>query len=83
MVIKEQFTPNIEEVRQAITSAEMVRQPSGSWTLILEIGAAIHIDEYRKAGFFGDLRIKGGQSGRRPNPPRKMSKKGRFVKSKK
>lgn len=80
MVDKEQITLNIEEVRRAIMSAEMVRQPSGSWTLIIGIGGLITIDDERKAGFFGEARVAGRQSGRRPNPPRKTNKKGRFVK---
>jgi hypothetical protein len=76
MVNKEQITPNIEEVKRAIMSAEMVRQASGSWTLIIGIGGLITLDEDRKAGFFGEARIKGAQSGRRPNP----SRKGQFTK---
>lgn len=80
MVEKEQFTPDIEEVKRAIMSAEMIRQPSGSWTLIIDVGGLITIDEDRKAGFFGQARVSGRQSGRRPNPPRKTDKKGKFTK---
>lgn len=83
MVIKEQFTPDMEEIRRAIMSAEMVRQPSGSWTLTIDIGGLITIDENRKAGFFGQARISGKQSGRRPNPPRTLNNKGKFVKGRK
>jgi len=83
MVIKEQITPDLDEIRRAITSAELRRNPSGDWTLIIEIGGAIQIDEYRKAGFFGELRLKGSQSGRRPNPPRKTNKAGKFAKTRK
>lgn len=81
MVIKEQFTPDIEGVRRAILSAEMKRNPDGKWTLIIGIGGIITIDEYRKAGFFGESRIQGAQSGRKPNPPRKINKKGLFKKA--
>lgn len=80
MVDKEQFTPDIEEVKRAVMSAEMVRQPSGSWTLIIGIGGLITIDEDRKAGFFGEARVSGRQSGRKPNPPRSINKKGKFIK---
>lgn len=80
MVNKEQITPDMEEIRRAIMSAEMVRQPSGTWTLIIGIGGLITIDGDRKAGFFGEARISGKQSGRRPNPPRSANSKGRFVK---
>lgn len=83
MVEKEQFTPDIEEIRRALLSAEMKRNPDGKWTLILEVGGIIAIDEHRKAGFFGEVRIQGAQTGRRPNPPRKTDKSGKFKGSKK
>lgn len=80
MVDREQITPDIEEVRRAIQSAELVRHPAGTWTLIIEIGGVLTIDEERKAGFYGEARLKGRQSGRKPNTPRSTNKKGRFVK---
>ncbi len=83
MVEKEELTPNIEEVRRALLSAEMKRNPDGKWTLIIEIGGIVQIDEHRKAGFFGEARIQGAQSGRRPNPPRKADKSGKFKKARK
>jgi hypothetical protein len=80
MVDKEQITPDIEEVRRALTSAELVRRPDGGWTLIIEVGGTLTIDEYRKVGFYGEARLRGAQSGRRPTLPRETNKKGKFVK---
>ncbi len=83
MVSREQITPDIEEIRRAVRSAEMVRHPNGDWTLIIEIGGTITIDNYRRAGFYSEARIRGSQTGRRPNPPRKTDKAGKFAKSRK
>ncbi len=83
MVAKEQITPDIEEIRRAVRSAEMVRHPNGDWTLIMEIAAIVRIDDHRRTGIYGEARIRGGQIGRKPNPPRKMDNAGKFKKSRK
>src|SRR5262245_25366328 len=83
MVTREQITPDLEEIRRAIRSAELIRNPNGEWTLIMEIAGIIKIDEHRRVGIYGEVRLRGGQIGRKPNPPRKTNKAGKFAKSRK
>lgn len=82
MVEKETITPDLEEVRRCITAARLERRESGSWVLIVTLAGLVTIDTNRSAAFVGEPRISGKQQGRRPAPPRKMSKKGKFAKRK-
>lgn len=84
MVDKEQITPNLDEVKEAVSRARMERRASGIWVLILDFVGDVSIDDDRSAGFNGELRLTGKQKGNRPrNKPPATDASGKFTKEKK
>lgn len=84
MVDKEQITPNLEEVKKAISDARMERRASGVWVLILNFVGDVSIDDGRSAGFNGELRLTGKQKGSRPrHKSPETDTRGKFTKKKK
>jgi hypothetical protein len=80
MVEKERTTADIQEVRDAITDAELVRRPDGGWTLIITINGVVTIDSTRSVGFNGECRMRGWQKGRKIHGSTQLNVDGKFTK---
>ena len=80
MVGKEKTTADIQEVRDAVFHAELVRRPDGGWTLIITINGVITIDDTRSVGFNGECRIRGWQKGRKIHGSTELNVDGKFAK---
>jgi hypothetical protein len=85
MVEREEMTITSADAQRIIAAARIVRGGNGEWTIILDVDGDIRIDEYRHISFTGELRLKGRQRGRRPNPawgktPKDVKKKDSKVK---
>lgn len=80
MVGKERTTPDIQEVKDAVTDAELIRRPDGGWTLVITINGVVTIDSTRSVGFNGECRMRGWQKGRKVHGSTDLSVDGKFTK---
>jgi hypothetical protein len=80
MVEKERTIANMEEVRDAVAEAELVRRPDGGWTLIITVNGVVTIDATRSVGFNGECRMRGWQKGRKIHGSTELNVDGKFVK---
>jgi hypothetical protein len=66
MVPREEF--HLEELNIKVTVAPTAlrRNPSGDWTLVLDGGAEVELEDGRRVKFYGELRLKGKQYGHKP-----------------
>lgn len=83
MVEKERTEANIEEVRDSVIYAELVRRPDGGWTLIITVNGVITIDGTRSVGFNGECRMRGWQKGRKVHGSTELNVDGKFTKTRK
>jgi len=80
MVEREEINLTATDAQRIITAARIVRGVNGEWTIIINVDGDIRIDEYRHIPFTGELRLKGRQRGRKPNPAWTAKKKNKKVK---
>lgn len=64
MVQRLQIAIKTEAVAALLRSAEIVRNESGAWTLILDLDGDIPVDETRALHVVAQVRVRGRQKGR-------------------
>jgi hypothetical protein len=82
MVEREEIEIRAKDAQELITAARISRGPNGEWTIILDVDGDVWIDDDRHLPLRGELRLKGRQKGRRPNPAWETTGKLRRRKSK-
>lgn len=65
MVDKETHSLDAQTITLPIRDAQITRNGDGSWSMVLDVNHDIQIDETRAVKFYGELRIKGRQTGRK------------------
>lgn len=64
MVQRLQIQVETKAVAALLKSAEIVRNESGAWTLLVELDGDIRIDETRALHVVAQVRVRGRQKGR-------------------